>query len=353
MAALRRGIPGYANGTDNVPQMMPQTFQELPPELQQRLRPFQTPQTPPTSPTPDQAWETAHPIAQVARGVGSGLNPLAAPGTAGRDFTAAAQNPEASQATRAIADAFNTFADTRRLNVLGQAPTGIERIINMFGGDQRSDADLAQRDFTSNVYRNDDLTRQYLMTDPRALALAESDKHGFAQQVQDPGFRQIMQQSVANYNEAANHPKVASEDHQPVVDAMNNVGVNADTAHAALRPHQYTRDEFIAATEGLSLKKAQLLFGAQLGHIVSPEEKASTEYFDKLHGDWAKKDQDIQKMINDDAKAAAEGRPQLNSAKWFWGESNIERAQKEKEAITRNILEGLKVRGGVAARVPG
>ena len=123
MVDLRRGMPFYPGGGFIQPPLAPvDTSQQ------------DSSEAPATSTAPADVATPADVAAPAAPAAPSGFSQLM-----GRQFTEAQQNPESSQATRALA----TFADyvsrhIRAQNLTNVAPSPLDRLMNVFTGNPAS-----------------------------------------------------------------------------------------------------------------------------------------------------------------------------------------------------------------------
>jgi hypothetical protein len=140
------------------------------------------------------------------------------------------------------------------------------------------------------------------MDNPDHLAAAEQDPAGYAQ---NPDFKQYMQTAVDNHNAAHDpqgipHPggftKVPGNPPR-VANVATTTGATLPQALAGTEPHQYTRDEFIKATEGMTMRQAQLMFGPQLAHVQTPQEGVVKTLFGTLTGDYTAERLKSQQLI--------------------------------------------------------
>jgi hypothetical protein len=217
----------------------------------------------------------------------------------------AQQNPESSQATRALAGFADYVARAHQLRSLASPVSPAAKLVNLFAGNPASDAAIAQQDATAKTFQEDQLLQQHVMNNPDELAKAVADPHTYAANAQTPEFRQTMQTAVANHAEAHDpagiaHPNgsnVIPEDPAKVAQIATTTGLTVPQAHAVTAPHQYTRDEFIKATEGMTLNQAKLLFGAQLGHVATPQEDITKTLFGTATGDYLAEKLKSQQLI--------------------------------------------------------
>ncbi len=304
MAALRRGIPHYQEGTENTLSAQPpvQTQRSLVPAPQLGLAPKQG--VPVAAPAPT-AWQApaappvpieSAPPPGPPSGFGQLLRGLTNKPDASSQLTAAQQNLESSPATSAVAGFVDYLSRHDRVNNLGAAPTAIEKFINLFAGNPASTAAIAQREQAAGALSHP-LVQQHLMNNPDHLAAAERDPLGYAQRTQDPEFQKIMQHSVQTHNDIKTNGVGHTDEYGSfakvpvdpagVAKIVTTTGATPAQAHGALEPHQYSRDEFIRVMSGMPMKTVQMLFGAQLGHITTPQESLARTYVSKLYSGYA------------------------------------------------------------------
>jgi hypothetical protein len=224
-----------------------------------------------------------------------------------------------------------------------------DRLTNLFAGNQASTAAIAQHDAASTALR-DPLVQQHLMNNPDEIALAEQNRLGYAQQVQTPAFRKVIETAVAANAAAGANPKVTTDEHPKVVTAAVNHGVTADQAHAALAPRKYTEDEFVNTFKGIPTATFALLFGQQLAHVQTPQEKVAREIFDKLHGDYATAHNKVLGMEAQDAELIKQGKNPIHTQGSWFGKSPYDVARAERDARQNALMEAAKSFTGISAK---
>lgn len=270
-------------------------------------------------------------------------------------FKSAQQNPESSPATAALGSLADYISRSNRVDAISKGPSMKDRLVNLFGGNQASTAAITQHDAASTALR-DPLVQQHLMNNPDEIALAEKNRLGYAQQVQTPAFRKVIETAVAANTAAGANPKVTTDEHPKVVTAAVNHGVTADQAHAALAPRKYTEDEFVNTFKGIPTATFALLFGQQLGHVRTPQEKVATEIFDRLHGGLAEADTKVKALEAQDAELIKQGKNPVHSQSSWFGKSALDIAKAERDARQKVLMDAAASFTGISAKpypVPG
>jgi hypothetical protein len=113
-------------------------------------------------------------------------------------------------------------------------------------------------------------------------------------------------------------------------------------AHAGTEPHQYTRDEFIRATEGMTARQAQLMFGPQLAHVQTPQEGVVKTLFGTLTGDYLAE--------NTKSKQLIEAGKTLTGSEKAKNEAAIIEQQKREQQKRDVLMNALSAAGGVTAK---
>ena len=290
MAGVRRGIPGYANGTSMVPgyadgtdNVPPATFAPLAlGNAAQRgprsVAPVAITPPPPTTPAAPPAaplWSQPAPapaFSQILQG----------------QFEAAQQNPNVSPVQAAAAALGQHIQTAKRAADLVNPPSPMEWVAHLFTGTPASGAVLQQRQDTANKLA-DPLVQQAVTAHPDLLTEAEQNKDAFAQKTTNPAFRQTLQDAVNNHNTVSQGttigdastggPRTVIADNPAKAAApMTTHGLTDVQAVAATHPHQLSEDEFVHSMRGVTTKQAQMLFGAQLGHIPTVHDAITHDY---------------------------------------------------------------------------
>ena len=343
---LRRGIPGYAEGDTDVPQPN---------------KAFVADRSAPIAPVrvdvPSPATATPSGFGQLMGGVGQAIwNRL--PGTTEQPptgFAAARDNPASSPLTSTLGQFADYLSRDTRAQQVAAGPSLKDWMTNLFAGDTASTEALKQRTTTATALK-DPLTQSYLTSHPDQLAIAEKDPRGYAAVSTDPGFRETMAKAVNAHVEAAANPRVNQDEHPQVVKDATDKNVSATQAHAATATNKYTEDEFVKLFTGMPMKHFLSLFGQQMGHVGTPQEKAAIEVIDRLHGTFAKADDKVKKMEADIAEATKNKTTSPHvQAPWF-GTSPYDAAKTERDKAYNATMEVLKAAGGITARsvaIPG
>jgi hypothetical protein len=278
---------------------------------------------------------------QLLRGVGNAINPWAAPGAAESQFAAARDNPASSPATSTLGQFGSYLGRDIRAQQAAKGPTFGEWLGNIFTGDTQSTADLQDR-HNAAVQLRDPAVQQNLISNPDKLAVVERDPRAY---VASPAFQDFIQQAQKANAAAVANPRIASADEQnKTVDKSINAGVHPDVAHVAVAPHKYTEDEFVNTFKGIPTATFMQLFGAQLAHVRTPQEKAATEFFDQMHGRYADLNDTVKQMEAEDAALAKEGKSKKHDVYKlpFTGKNAYDTAKEERDkamAATMNALQ--------------
>jgi len=210
-------------------------------------------------------------------------------------FQAAQQNPEASPATQALAQAAEYLSNSRRVNVLTQPVPGYEKLYDMFAGNQASRDAIAQREVTAAAFR-DPLVQQHLMAHPNALIAAETDPDNYSRMVQQPAFIDYMKKAQGHYADIQANGATHTDDKGTFIKTPNDVsntariatmhGVSPVQALAATEPHQFSREEFARAVTGMPSRTVTALFGHQLQQAADPKTATFRDYFGTLRADY-------------------------------------------------------------------
>lgn len=323
MAALRRGVAHYQVGSENT------TTADA--------------TAPPVSSAPAAPANPYFPAGMPASQAPSGFRQLL-----GGQFDAARVNPNSSPFTAALGTLGDYLSRSNRVDAVSKGPSMGDRLMNLFTGNQASTAAIAQHDQASTALK-DPLVQQHLMNNPDEIALAEQNRLAYAAKTQTPEFRKVIEQAVAANTAAGANPKVTTDEHPKVVSTAVNNGVTADAAHASIAPHKYTRDEFIKATEGMTTNNFRLMFGQQLQHVATPQEKVATELFDRLHGAHADATAKVNSMIAEDAERVKQGKNPVHSQSWF-GKSPLDIAKEQQKAAEKAILDAASSYAGISQK---
>jgi hypothetical protein len=326
--ALKRGIAHYQGGSESV--------------------------------SPDDATFVADRAANY--NAGRGVTPVAPaapaiPGTLSRigslftgDYGKVATDPNASPFMSWLAGINQTADINTRARNLSHAPAlGEKAYVGLFGNQATDWPELQQREATAQVIGHP-LAQKYLRENPAALAVAERDPATFAVDFGNT-LKAELQRAVTNNAATAANPKVATADeHKVTVDKANNTGVHPDVAHVAVAPHKYTEDEFVNTFKNIPTSTFMQLFGNQLGHVRTPQEKASTELFDRLHGAYADANAKVKKMAEEDAAAKDAGKPAIHDRYVLWGKNAFDQAKEERDKAMNATMEALKSFTGISQK---
>ncbi len=200
------------------------------------------------------------------------------------------------------------------------------------------------------------------MNNPDELALAQQDRVKYAQIAQTPEFRKKIEQAVAANTAVAAEsarpgtPAIPPEDHPKAVSTMLNTGANAAQANAAMNHRKYTEDEFVNTFKGIPTATFALLFGNQLQHVRTPQEKVATEYFDRLHGAHATTTAKVNAMIAEDAERIKNKQNPIHSQAAWFGKSPLDIAKEQQQATLKAIMDASAAYTGISAKpypIPG
>ena len=314
MAALRRGIMRYADGTSDVPPggrptlglVLPTVPALTPADVRQisaatTLPPvtqIPPPVFPDTAPAPAPAPAPASSFRQVLgdaigmRGPEVRANvfqpsPAAGPPSAAGQLLSgqygeALANPTASGLTRSWAQA---NLEARAANLQNQGPGWATRAYNFIAGDPSTDAALQARTDAAKFFQ-DKKMQQHLVNNPDELRMAEDNPVEYAKTAQLPQFQRFIQSSVDTHAAAADpqgilHPdgtrKIPPDPTQPAQLAATT-GVPLHQANAVLNHHQYTQDEFVNAMRGVSWKTLGMVLGPAFTQMAEPKNRLMNEF---------------------------------------------------------------------------
>jgi hypothetical protein len=328
---LKRGIAHYQGGTENAT-----TSDATAPPVATSL-----PVTFSTAPPPAPAQGTLSRIGSLFTG----------------NFGGVATDPNASPFMSWLAGINQTAqTDTRARNVASGPSLAEKAYTGLFGNQATDWPALQQRDATAKVL-GDPVVQHTLRTNPSMLTRAEQNPAEFATVAQHPDFRADMEKAVAVHNAAAANPKVETADeHKATVDKATNANVHPDVAHQAVAPQKYTREQFINTFSKVPTETFMQLFGNQLGHVVSPQEKAASIFFDKMHDTYAEANQKVKDMEAQDAEAAKAGKPAIHNKYVLWGQNPYDLAKAERDKAMKATMDALGSFAGITNKgyvVPG
>lgn len=324
MAALRRGIAHYAEGDENT-SAADAAF------VADQAAKFKTRQDAmPPAPAPA-APSTLDRIGSMFTG----------------NFGNVATDPNASPVMSWLAGVNQTADTNTRAQNLSRGPSLAEKAYTgLFGTNADYDV-LRQRDATAKTISHP-VAQQYLRDNPTALAAAEKNPATFAVDF-GTTLKAELEKAVANNAATAANPKVATADeHQKTVDAASRAGVHPDVAHVAVSPGKYTVDDFVNTFKGIPTATFMQLFGAQLGHVRTPQEKASTELFDRMHGAYADANTKVKNMEAADAEAKKAGKPPVHDTYVLWGKNAYDQAKEERDKAMTATMDALKAFTGIS-----
>jgi hypothetical protein len=324
-AQLRRGIAHYQSGEEDVPRPTPIT----------RLQDVKAGQGALIAPAA---------LAAPSGSIGNILTGQYGNVLADPDASALAQHlARSAQADVAAAQVAQTNERAKNLAV---GPSPVEKLVRGVFGTQADWESIKNRDAAAKALGHP-LVQQHLVNNPDHLTRAENDPYGY---VRSPEFSGVLQRTMQADAEVRNHPKVKPEEQQKVAADMVNHNVTADQAAAAMNPRRYTRDEFIKTFENIPTDTFMQLFGAKLQHVPSSQEKAATEYIDRLHGEHLEATKKVNQMLEADAKAEAEKKPRIYGREPLWGQSELAKAQAERATKLQILLDALASHAGIAQK---
>jgi hypothetical protein len=259
-------------------------------------------------------------------------------------------DPRASAFSQYIAGINQAAQNQERAQNLARGPSVYEKVTKGLFGDQADWADIQKRDVTAKTL-GDPLVQQHLTVDPRALATAEQDPHGFAAQAQDPSFRAEMMKAAAIHKAAAANPRITTPDeYDATVDRARDANAHPDVAHVAVAPQKYTVDDFVNTFKGIPTATFMQLFGAQLQHVQTPQEKAATKVFDHMHGVYADANQRVKAMEDEDAALWKEGKSKKYDTYMlpFTGKNPYNTAKEERDKAMKATMDALSQFSGIS-----
>ena len=189
-------------------------------------------------------------------------------GTGPGDVGASDANPSSPAAN---ADAQNEWSKAMQDLQTGAHP--LTKLANtLFGG---RDNEIAQAEGAANVYKNPQI-QTLMAANPSIMAEAQKDKVGTATKLQQFLNATQAQQTWDEQNVTHTLPTgqtvVAPVDDSDKVNAHARAyGIPREIAHAALEPHNYSKDQFTAAISHLPLSMLGTIWGMQ--HYLTPEQQ--------------------------------------------------------------------------------
>lgn len=294
-------------------------------------------------------------VGQLLSGVGTALNPFSDRGAAQQQFSAAAQNPASSPLTSTLGQFADYLSRSTRTQQAAAGPSLKDWMTNLFAGDAASTAALKDRANASQVLK-DPVVQHNLINNPDMLTRAEQDPVKFATVAQQPDFRADLEKAAGVYKAVAANPRATPDEHKVTADKATSANVHPDVAHVAVAPHKYTEDEFVNTFKNIPTATFMQLFGAQLQHVRTPQEKAATEFFDRMHGTYADANQRVKDMEAEDAALAKAGKPVKHSGYTLWGMNPYDTAKAERDKAMAATMDALRSFTGISAKpylVPG
>jgi hypothetical protein len=156
MAALNRGVPHYADGTQDVPLTATQRG-SLAADAQSMPYGYAGRSRGDASPTNVAPTTTAMPAApptglgQLLSGFGTSASTGYAAGPANPQYVAAAQNPESSPATAMLGQFADYLSRSNRVDAVSRGPSMGARVLNFFTG-KAGDTTIADHDAASQRF---------------------------------------------------------------------------------------------------------------------------------------------------------------------------------------------------------
>jgi hypothetical protein len=293
-----------------------------------------------------QTITSAAPAAPAASAAPSGVGQLFT-----GDFAGARDNPASSPLTSTLGQFADYLSRSTRAQQAAAGPSLKDWTANLFAGDRASTAALTEHADAAKQLK-DPLVQQYLVSNPDQLAIAEKDPRGYAAVSTDPNFRQKMALAVGAHVDAAANDKVTHAEHPKVVSGAVDNNVTSAQSHAALAPHKYTEDEFVKLFSGMPMKQVAMLFGQQMGRVRTPQEKAATEVFDVLHGNFAKANDTVKRMEAEIAEATKNrvSSPHTQAGGFGFGTSPYDAAKAERDKAYSITMDALKSFIGITSK---
>jgi hypothetical protein len=355
--ALKRGIPRYQSGTADVP-APERTFRQIlgdsiglrgrqaqvdlfnPPAVPAPVPPELQPRQPVTEPLPPPVQ--IGPAAFAERVFGRPWRALTG------QTEQVLQDPESSPFTRSIAEAQKASQIDTRAREATMEPTWFDKTTNYLFGNTASAAALAERDAAMKVLQHP-LVQEHVRRDPNALAAAEKDPGYFAKLVQLPEYVAHMKQMQGLHVEAAKDPKIHPDDVPKVAKTAADINANPAAVHALMKPELYSKEEFHKAIHGMPAQAVQMLFGAQLAHVVTPQEALAKQYFNTLHRNYKTAAEKVAEMEAENALAVKERRnPPYQST--LFQKSPLDKMREEMQMWEKKIMEDMAASIGVTGK---
>lgn len=272
-----------------------------------------------------------------------------APGTLGRmgemltgDFGKVATDPNASPFMSWIAGINQQAQTNQRALDLAKGPSLLGKAYTGLFGNQATDWPALQKQQETAETIGHPAAQQYLKDHPNALAAAEKDPATFAADFRTNLQAEIEKAKKNDADAAANEKVETPEEHARTVAAANRAGVDANTAHVAVSPQKYSVDDFVNTFKGIPTATFMQLFGAQLQHVQTPQEKAAAEFFDQMHGKYADVNDRIKKMEQEDQALEKAGKPKKHDTYVLWGQNEYDAAKSEREKAMTATMNALQ-----------
>jgi hypothetical protein len=337
MAPLKRGIPRYQSGTADV----------LDEGLQRPVRPV----PPTTLPVPAATYV---PVPVPPRTVLEGPRPEIPTTGFGQlmagDFAAARDNPASSPVTHELGKFLQNYSTGARAGSLGPIASPMERLINMFAGDKAvTTPAIREQDAISKVLNNP-LVQEHVRRDPNALAAAEKDPGYFAKLVQLPEYVDHMKRMQGFHVEAAKDPRIHPDDVPKTAKLAADANATPGQINALLKPELYSKEEFHKAIHGMPAQAVQMLFGAQLAHVVTPQEALARQYFGTVQKNYKTAAEKVAEMEGQNAEAIKAGKNPPHSAGSWFGDSPLDIARKNMKMWETKLMEDMAAAIGVTGK---
>lgn len=255
-------------------------------------------------------------------------------------FTEAQQNPAGSPATHALARFADFLDKSHRVGNLGTAPSPHEKLMNVFAGDDRSTADIAQREGLAREYQNPAL-RQHLFNNPDELTMAERDPAGYL-----GTFKTLMGKAQQVQAAVQSDPNAHRDDHHKIIDGVLRTGESPSQVNAAVAPHRLTADEFVNATRGLTWQGLEMLYGPRIRANADPKNVMAQTFFKTSTKEY----EDVNNQLSD---MFAKTTPAQRASGWWSGKSEYDKLVERRDALRKALMSSIGEYIGAAAKMPG
>jgi hypothetical protein len=212
--------------------------------------------------------------------------------------------------------------------------------MNVFAGDDRSTADIAQREGLAREYQNPAL-RQHLFNNPDELTMAERDPAGYL-----GTFKTLMGKAQQVQAAVQSDPNAHRDDHHKIIDGVLRTGESPSQVNAAVAPHRLTADEFVNATRGLTWQGLEMLYGPRIRANADPKNVMAQTFFKTSTKEY----EDVNNQLSD---MFAKTTPAQRASGWWSGKSEYDKLVERRDALRKALMSSIGEYIGAAAKMPG